>query len=545
MQVQNITDLRTINGTNITDDIAKVLGYSIAGDGGGGDFYWDSTSTEADNSGTIFQVTGVTTGRWKRLYSGVINVKWFGAKGDGSMDDTDALIKAINYAKLTANSVVYFPKSIYNYTDLGNIAFAGVTFKGEDTNGTILNCTTDVYAFNLPNFTTDTNNEYANYCNIENVTIVATDNAPGVLYMSGISRSYFHNINLIGANVNGVALSVMACHINNFQNVRNSYVFGNASQTGLLLSTAQRNGVTQGNSTNNTFTECAFEGNNIGINLYSGDQNYFMGGTAESCTTYGCTVNALSKFNTFVAFGFENPDATADITDGGQYTKHINCYYKNMLRIGNSSISVSVEGGASGSIDIQSSASRPTVSNIGWNHWPGTFSNACISATINNVYNEQTTSYQKNSTAESLKYRSVTASGNIAGDGVNELIEVNSGGTTIALVIQGSDSGGLGTVKWIRLNDAGVVQITAGTGVTLAPINSINIRKAGATIKLVAVAINSWRIIEVLYNNPAGTTLNRPTLSTADIGYTYFDSNLNKPIWWNGSNWFDSTGTAV
>lgn len=60
-----------------------VLGYYTKGDGGGGTFYWDSTSTEADNGGTIIQATGIITGRWKRVFSGAVNVKWFGAKGDG------------------------------------------------------------------------------------------------------------------------------------------------------------------------------------------------------------------------------------------------------------------------------------------------------------------------------------------------------------------------------------------------------------------------------------------------------------------------------
>ena len=36
---------------------------------------------------------------------------------------------------------------------------------------------------------------------------------------------------------------------------------------------------------------------------------------------------------------------------------------------------------------------------------------------------------------------------------------------------------------------------------------------------------------------------NRP--ASADIGTQYFDTTLNKPIWWNGSMWVDSDGTAL
>lgn len=39
------------------------------------------------------------------------------------------------------------------------------------------------------------------------------------------------------------------------------------------------------------------------------------------------------------------------------------------------------------------------------------------------------------------------------------------------------------------------------------------------------------------------TTSNRPTVTK--IGIMIFDQTLGKPIWWNGSNWVDATGTTV
>lgn len=40
-----------------------------------------------------------------------------------------------------------------------------------------------------------------------------------------------------------------------------------------------------------------------------------------------------------------------------------------------------------------------------------------------------------------------------------------------------------------------------------------------------------------------GTSVARP--SNPRGGDFYLDSNLNKPIWWNGSNWIDATGASV
>src|SRR5690242_14408233 len=85
--------------TNLsTGALAVVLGYTVADDGGGGVFYWDGGSTEGDNGGTIIQVAGLTTGRWKRVLTEPFNVKWFGAKGDGTADDRAAIQSAINAA---------------------------------------------------------------------------------------------------------------------------------------------------------------------------------------------------------------------------------------------------------------------------------------------------------------------------------------------------------------------------------------------------------------------------------------------------------------
>jgi hypothetical protein len=109
--VETISALKTFTGS---EDAVIVQGYYAAGDGGGGDFYWDSTSTETANDGTTVQATGVTTGRWIRIYSGAVNVRWFGAKGDGVTDDGTALQSAIN--ELSARGEAFLPNGVYLHT---------------------------------------------------------------------------------------------------------------------------------------------------------------------------------------------------------------------------------------------------------------------------------------------------------------------------------------------------------------------------------------------------------------------------------------------
>ena len=41
-----------------------------------------------------------------------------------------------------------------------------------------------------------------------------------------------------------------------------------------------------------------------------------------------------------------------------------------------------------------------------------------------------------------------------------------------------------------------------------------------------------------------GTTANRPTQSL-QIGQFYFDTTLGIPIWYNGTDWVDATGTVA
>jgi hypothetical protein len=90
---------------------AVVSGYTTANDGGGGTFYWEAGSSTTTNGGTVFAANEGGTGRWKRIYSGAVNIRWFGAKGDNTTNDATAIQNALNAAKH-----VFIPPGQYKVT---------------------------------------------------------------------------------------------------------------------------------------------------------------------------------------------------------------------------------------------------------------------------------------------------------------------------------------------------------------------------------------------------------------------------------------------
>ena len=116
--------------TNTPTPTDTLLGFWAANDGGGGEFYWDNTSQETDNGGTIIKQNNLATGRWKRIITDTINVKWFGAYGNDTDDDTAAINACADFCRVTAVSPdtqmrknMYFPEGMY-YT--GKIDITGI-----------------------------------------------------------------------------------------------------------------------------------------------------------------------------------------------------------------------------------------------------------------------------------------------------------------------------------------------------------------------------------------------------------------------------------
>ena len=78
-----------------------VQGHAASGDGGDRWVYWNALSTATDDGATVLAPAGSTgAGRWVAALGArpTLNVRWFGALGDGSTDDTAAFLAAMTAA---------------------------------------------------------------------------------------------------------------------------------------------------------------------------------------------------------------------------------------------------------------------------------------------------------------------------------------------------------------------------------------------------------------------------------------------------------------
>jgi hypothetical protein len=96
-----------------TPDTTEGYVYYVTDAGQDGHFYYDpGDTTSSDDTGAV--VVSSLGQRFKRIMSdGTVNVKWFGAKGDGTTNDAASLTLAIAYALSVASSTrkptLYFP----------------------------------------------------------------------------------------------------------------------------------------------------------------------------------------------------------------------------------------------------------------------------------------------------------------------------------------------------------------------------------------------------------------------------------------------------
>ncbi len=94
LTVNSIVELRTVP----IADLVQMTGYYTPGDGGGGSFCWNATSTAPDDGGLYILPTGhVGAGRWQRIVEGdVYQAAWWGAKSELGFDNRAVVQAALD-----------------------------------------------------------------------------------------------------------------------------------------------------------------------------------------------------------------------------------------------------------------------------------------------------------------------------------------------------------------------------------------------------------------------------------------------------------------
>ena len=148
-------------------------GRDAVGDGGGGMFRYSASSTQASDGGFVFAPTAggrLFRDGWTVLgFNGAASVKWFGAKGDGTTNDTAAFQTA---AAAVVGGVVHAPRGTYRINTIGiqGVVIEGVGFDETileahtATSGYLLDCT-----LNTDGVTTNTDGRFggARYLKID------------------------------------------------------------------------------------------------------------------------------------------------------------------------------------------------------------------------------------------------------------------------------------------------------------------------------------------------------------------------------------------
>jgi len=113
---------------SVSTNLVSVKGYYTPGDGGGGFFVLTNTASGTNFGKRLASATPFYS--WDRIDAPPINVRQFGAKGDGSTDDTARIQNAIDLVAASGAGQINIPYGAYRVTSL-NLQHSDLAIVGE------------------------------------------------------------------------------------------------------------------------------------------------------------------------------------------------------------------------------------------------------------------------------------------------------------------------------------------------------------------------------------------------------------------------------
>ena len=303
-----------------------------------------------------------------------LNVKQFGAIGNGIADDTAAIQAARDYiAAQTTKSVLIFPPGIYRYSASPNWAVKDIVVEARGEVRLRYFGTNDAVIF-------DGGSSDIDNVRFKGFIVEAPWDAKNAVYVHKVHRSFFDfDVRGCGTLYAGLFVGFAVCdefRIKVSASSDGSWYQGNAIPNyGIKIYQAS-----SASACFCTFIHPIIEYCQHGISITKGGGNAFVGGTIENCINWGMRIEAGADRNRFIGTDFEStpfggqPLWDYDITCEGELN-FFNCETCFSFIFGDNSFQNTIDGGKHNKIKLNASSHRNIVCNTTFNYrgWVSTY----------------------------------------------------------------------------------------------------------------------------------------------------------------------------
>jgi len=303
-----------------TEYLEEGLVCVVTDENQGGTFVYRADNALVNNGGTIFD-------GWTRQYDGAVNVKWFGAVGDGVADDTVAIqstidyaFKVVNYSEFNETNEVYrdakifttaveIPNGLYIVSDTIRV-HNGTIIKGESILSTRVVVGSNFFGSKTRTLYNPEGNDTVNFIfdsrrengsewtwgiEVSNISIVNTNNVPNI---GGVNLTHTHKYLIDNCSFSNMKYGVylygawsgqlnrITTHYCNSAGIYLDFIDGNVDTE--IGSSQECNAV--------LITDCYVEyGNNYGYRLDRCNGVEIIGGAVQRCGKDGLYSDGINK----------------------------------------------------------------------------------------------------------------------------------------------------------------------------------------------------------------------------------------------------------